>query len=194
MSGGGPAREVEHRSWRRVVALAAALVLALPLLLTGCASLMLPPDEPGGSLTGRLSLRIDGRPERSLSAGFELSGTPAQGQLLLSGPLGTTAARARWSPGQAVLTSGGQDTAFADLDSLAAAALGEALPMAALFDWLRGRAWVGAPASVRADGLAGFEQLGWAINLVRWPEGAVDAVRPAPPSVLVRVRLDRSPS
>ena len=161
--------------------------------LAGCSALAPRPDGPADTLAGRLSLRIDGQPQRSISAGFELSGTPAQGQLLLSGPLGTTAARARWSAGQAVLSSAGRDTPFADLDSLAAAALGESLPMAALFDWLRGRAWPGAQAVARGDGRAGFEQLGWAIDLQRWPEGAVDAFRSTPPTVTVRVRLDRAP-
>ena len=174
-----------------MAALSDALLAAmLASSLAGCSALAPRPDGPADTLAGRLSLRIDGQPQRSISAGFELSGTPAQGQLLLSGPLGTTAARARWSAGQAVLSSAGRDTPFADLDSLAAAALGESLPMAALFDWLRGRAWPGAPASARGDRTAGFEQLGWQVNLARWAEGWVEAVRSAPPAITVRAKLD----
>ena len=165
--------------------------LATGLALSGCALAPVAPDDHSQTLSGRLSVRIAGQPERSVSAGFELSGSADNGSLQLSGPLGTTAARARWSAGQAVLARAGSDeTRFASLDALAAAALGEALPMAALFDWLRGRAWPGAPATARADGTAGFDQLGWQINLARWADGWVDAHRAAPPAVTVQVRLD----
>ncbi len=164
--------------------------LILTLALAGCATPRVAPIHPGETLAGRLSLRIAGQPGRGVNAGFELTGNAQRGELLLSGPLGTMAARARWSDGSAVLTSGGVETQFADLDALAVAALGEAIPMAALFDWLRGRAWAGAPASARSDGVAGFEQLGWLIDLARWPDGAVDAFRAAPPALTVRVRLE----
>jgi len=172
------------RGWpARVSALGAAWLLA------GCASL----GVPAGAdlLSGRLSVRVDGQPERAVSASFELSGSASTGELLLTGPLGTTAARARWSPGQAVLASAGSETAFADLDALATAALGEAVPIAALFDWLRGRAWPGAPATARGDGGPGFAQLGWQVGLARWSEGWVEAVRSAPPTITVRARVER---
>ena len=145
---------------------------------------------PAETFSGRLSVRVDGQAERGLSAGFELSGSAPQGQLRLSGPLGTTLAQARWSPGQAVLSSAGSETRFPDLDSLTAAVLGGPLPMAALFDWLRGRPWPDAPSQWRVDGVPGFEQLGWQIDLTRWPEGWVEAGRAAPPRVTVRVRLE----
>ena len=159
--------------------------------LSGCASLA--PTHAPDVLSGRLSVRVDGQPGRSVSAGFELAGNAERGQLLLSGPLGTTAAQASWQPGQALLRSGGSETRHADLDSLGQAALGEALPMAALFDWLHGRAWAGAPAQPRTDGQPGFLQLGWQIDLVRWADGALEAVRLAPPVVTVRARVERAP-
>ena len=164
---------------------AAALVASL----AACSTLGQPPAADG--LSGRLSVRIEGQPERALSAGFELTGNAEAGQLALSGPLGATLAQARWRPGQAVLVSGTDETRFADLDSLASAALGEAVPMAALFDWLRGRAWAGAPSTARPDGAPGFLQLGWQIDLARWADGWVDAVRSTPPVVTVRLRLER---
>ncbi len=148
------------------------------------------PGVPIETLMGRLSVRIDGQPERGVSAGFELTGNAEQGGLLLTGPLGTTAARASWWPGHAVLASAGTETDYLELDSLVTAALGEPIPMAALFDWLRGRAWPGAAANPRPDGTAGFEQLGWRINLARWPEGAIEAYRAAPPAITVRARLE----
>ena len=158
--------------------------------LAGCASLTPP---PAGLLSGRLSLRVDGQPERSISAGFELSGDAERGSLLLTGPLGTSAAQASWSPGQAVLRSAGSETHHANLDTLGQAALGEALPMAALFNWLHGRAWPGAATQARADGQPGFQQLGWQIDLGRWADGALEAVRLAPPVITVRAKLERSP-
>ncbi len=167
-----------------------AATVAAATLLASCASVGLPSGEPGQTVSGRLSVRVADQPERGISAGFELQGSARQGQLLLSGPLGTTLARAVWSPGQAVLASAGSETRFADLDSLSAAALGEAVPMAALFDWLRGRPWAGATSQARGDGVPGFEQLGWQIDLARWSDGWVEARRAAPPAVTVRARLE----
>ncbi|GCL64141.1 outer membrane lipoprotein LolB [Pseudaquabacterium pictum] len=155
--------------------------------LTACASV---PPPATGVLSGRLSVRVDGQPERAVSAGFDLSGDAERGSLVLSGPLGATAARADWSPGSAVLRSGASETRHADLDSLGQAALGEPLPMAALFSWLRGRAWAGAPSQPRPDGQPGFHQLGWQIDLSRWADGALEAVRLAPPAITVRARLE----
>lgn len=169
--------------WRSVGRISTAFSAAL---LTACASL--PP--PTGTLNGRLSVRVDGQPARAVSAGFELSGDARRGSLVLSGPLGTTAARASWAPGEALLRSGGTETRHADLDSLGQAALGEALPMAALFDWLRGRAWAGAASQPRPDGQPGFLQLGWQIDLARWADGALEAVRLSPPTITVRARLE----
>ncbi len=161
---------------------------AAVVLLTGCASLAPPP--PAGVLGGRLSVRVDGQAERAVSLGFELSGDAERGSLLLTGPLGTTAAQASWQPGQALLRSAGSESHHADLDSLGQAALGEALPMAALFAWLRGRAWAGAPAQPRTDGRPGFQQLGWQIDLARWSDGTLEAVRTAPPVITVRARVE----
>ena len=171
--------------------LMAMLMAAAAGGIAGCASLGVSDRAaPGETLSGRLSVRVDGQAERGLSADFELSGSAPQGRLRLSGPLGTTLAQASWAPGQAVLASAGSETRFPDLDSLATAALGEPLPMAALFDWLRGRPWPAAASELRGDGVPGFAQLGWQIDLARWAEGWVEARRVAPPRVSVRVRLD----
>ena len=159
-------------------------------MLTACAS-RLPADASDGfRLAGRLALRVDGQPERSVSAGFELIGGSQQGALLLTGPLGTTAAVARWSAGQAVLTQAGTETRYPDLDTLAEAALGEPLPMAALFDWLRGRPWPGAPSNGAGGTAAGFDQLGWRVDLSQWAQGLLEARRVAPPAVSIRIKLE----
>jgi outer membrane lipoprotein LolB len=165
-------------------AAASLLVLAL---LAGCATA---PPATVPAVEGRLSVRVDGQPDKSVSAGFALAGSAERGSLLLTGPLGTAAAQATWQPGEALLNSGNGTQRHADLDSLGRAALGEALPMAALFDWLRGRAWPGAPSAPRTDGGIGFEQLGWRIDLARWGDGLLDAVRLAPPVVTVRARVE----
>jgi outer membrane lipoprotein LolB len=172
-------------------AASASIVAALTLMLAGCATPPRPaaPGAPS-PLSGRLLVRIDGQPPRSVSAQFELTGTPAEGALVLSGPLGTTAAQARWSRGTATLKSGDKETRFPDLDSLATEALGERIPIAALFDWLRGRPWSGSAFAPRRDGAAGFEQLGWRISLARSAEGWVEAERATPPAVLVRAKVD----
>ena len=150
------------------------------------------PTAPGDlpPLSGRLLVRIDSQPPRSVSAQFELNGTPAAGTLVLSGPLGATAAQARWAHGEAILKSGGKESRYSDLDSLAEEALGERIPIAALFDWLRGRPWSGAASAPRHDGSLGFQQLGWRINLARASEGWIEAERAGPPAVLVRTKLD----
>lgn len=172
-------------------ALRRGLCVAAASLLAACATPRA--TAPGELLAGRLAVRIDSTPPRSVSASFELSGTPRRGELVLSGPLGTTAAQAHWAPGEASLVSGGQRNEYPDLESLAVDALGERIPIAALFDWLRGRAWPGAASQPRSDGEAGFEQLGWQISLARWQDGWVEARRQAAPVVTVRAKLD-SPS
>lgn len=157
-------------------------------LLAACATV--PPPEAGPALEGRLAVQVDGQPERSFSAGFELRGQAEAGSLVLSGPLGSRAAQARWGVDGVVLDSGGQSRRFADLDSLAREALGEELPLAALFDWLRGRPWPARPHEARRDAGQGFEQLGWRVDTSRRADGLLVAERLAPPRVSVRVRLE----
>lgn len=166
----------------------AALLVIGAAALAGCATR---PPVSSETLFGRIAVRVEGQAERSLSAGFELTGHAAQGHLTLTTPLGTTAAQATWEPGQAWLLADGRRTGYASLDDLAAAALGEPLPIAALFDWLRGRPWPGAPSQPRDDAVAGFVQLGWHIDVSRIDDGWLEARRPVPPAVLVRARLER---
>lgn len=165
-----------------------ALLAAVTLTLAGCATRAPMPPE---ALSGRIAVLVEGQPQRSVSASFDLIGTPASGRLVLTGPLGTTAAQAEWADGSAWLLANGERARFDSLEELAAAALGERIPIAALFDWLRGQPWPGAMHSARTDGTPGFEQLGWRIDLSRWPDGALDATRDGNPSVTLRARLER---
>jgi outer membrane lipoprotein LolB len=169
---------------------------ALLLMLAGLAACSSLPRSTadGEALSGRLSVAVDGgsgAEPRGVSAAFELSGTPQSGRLDLTNPLGSVMARARWAPGEVVLTTPERSTAYPDLDALTREVLGESLPVAALFDWLRGRPWPGAPSQQGAGAEASFEQLGWAVNLARFGEGWVTARRERAPGVTVRARVDR---
>lgn len=161
-----------------------AFVLAVVLALGGCAA---PGPAGAPAISGRIAVRVDSQPPRQFSADFELRGNTEEGLLRLGGPLGTTAAEARWSgTGAALVTAQGSET-FADTETLAAATLGERLPLAALFDWLRGRPWPHAPSEPLDNG---FAQLGWRIDLSRFAEGWIEAHRDAAPAVTVRARME----
>lgn len=172
-----------------------AAVLACAVALSGCASLRSPAlDGLMVAASGRLAIRIDAvQPDespRSSTAFFELLGEPERGELRLSNSLGTTLAVAYWQPGDAWLRAEGETRRFSDLDELTREMVGEPLPVAALFDWLRGRPWPGAASEPLAEGESGFTQLGWRVELARAGDGLITAVRPAAPSVTVRARLD----
>ena len=169
--------------------------LFLSLCLSACATR--PPPVTGEILSGRLSLQVEaqgGKAARSVSAAFELRGDAERGELQLATPLGTVLATASWSPGRASLATAEGRTDFEDLDMLAREALGEALPLRALPDWLHGRPWAGAASAPTAPPRdAGFEQLGWTVSLARLDEGWLLARREAPPAVTVRAKLDEVP-
>ncbi len=169
-----------------------AFALGVVVFAAGCA--IAPTAEPGAQvLSGRLSVRVDATPgiaASSVSAAFEMRGDGRQGQLDLSTPLGSVLAQARWSPGSVVLATPGSERSFTDLDALTREALGESVPIEAMFDWLRGRPWPGAP-SVANPSAPGFTQLGWSVDLARFDEAWIAAQRTAPPAVQVRARLDR---
>lgn len=168
----------------------AALLGVVMLLLAGCATRPAA-DASMPWTSGRLSVRVDAsgeRPASSVSADFDLRGDSRRGEMRLTSPLGSLLATARWSPEGALLDLGRGETRHDDLDSLSRDALGEALPLRALPDWLAGRPWPDAPSQPGADG---FEQLGWTVSLGGLAEGRLDAVRTQAPRITVRVRLER---
>ncbi len=170
------------------------LALWAPLaLFTACATPPAPDptDAMGPWTAGRLSLKADASPDRaaqSLNAAFELRGGAVRGELRLLTPLGSVLAAARWQPGVVQLNTPQGEQRFADLDGLSRQAFGQAVPLAALPDWLAGRPWAAAPHQLRPGG---FEQLGWQVVTERLAEGWVEARRDSPPAVQLRVRLDR---
>ena len=128
--------------------------------------------------TGRISLHVQSDTEQFFSAGFELSGKPEAGELKLTSPLGNVLGVLRWSPSEAVLDSGSRPLQrFDSVDALMLQATGAAVPLSALFAWLRGdNAQVG----------------GWSADLSRQGEGRIAAKRDQPaPRVDLRVVLDR---
>lgn len=137
------------------------------ILLAACAApAARPPGAEGRLWSGRLALTVYSEPLQSYSAGFELSGSPASGELQLTSPLGNVLALARWSPSGAEWRQGDQITRRASLDQLAAELGSAPLPFAALFGWLQGQ-----PQA--ADG--------WTVDLSRQPEGRIVAQRLQPP-------------
>jgi outer membrane lipoprotein LolB len=165
------------------------------MALAGCSTVTPPDEQPSGELlAGRMSVQVaatDTEPSHSLSASFELSGTPQRGRLDMNTPLGSTVARARWSLGAVVLDTPQGQTRHATLEEMTRAVVGEALPVSALFDWLRGRPWPGAVSvAAIAPEPAGFSQMGWKVDLSHFDEARLVASRASPPAVTVQVKLD----
>ncbi|MGV3728874.1 lipoprotein insertase outer membrane protein LolB [Hydrogenophaga sp.] len=148
-------------------------VLVAALLVGACAS---PPTltRPGeASWSGRLALQVQSAPPQSFSAGFDLRGAPAAGELQLTSPLGNTLATVVWTAESAELRQGGQVTRRGSLDELTAELSGTVVPVAALFGWLRGE-----PVDVP----------GWQADLSRQSEGRISARRSTPlPTAELRV-------
>ncbi|HMN21636.1 MAG TPA: lipoprotein insertase outer membrane protein LolB [Ottowia sp.] len=160
-------------------ALSWALVTTILLLVGACASPRASTEAAAlqsGRWSGRLGLTVESEPPQQLHAGFELEGDPQAGRLDLYTPLGSTLAALRWSPGTAVLSQGGQQHDYESLDALAGAATGTALPVRALFAWLRG-----VPEAVD----------GWQVDLSQRASGRLRAWRVTPPpGAELRVILD----
>lgn len=143
-----------------------AALLVTVALLSACATpqrVAVPGEE---FWSGRLAMTVQSDPPQSFSASFDLRGTPATGELQLTTPLGTSLATVMWSPGSAELRQGGQITRRGSLDELTAELSGTPVPVAALFDWLRGRTG---------------DVPGWQADLARQPEGRITARRLSPP-------------
>ena len=91
------------------------------------------------SWSGRLGLQVRDPlgPEQSFSAAFHLQGNPEQGRLDIFNPLGSQIAQLQWHPGGALLIQGDRYTPSQSLQELLRQSLGTALPVQALFSWLR---------------------------------------------------------
>lgn len=163
------------RPWARL----AALCL---LWLAGCAQLPQdPPVRQEDAWSGRIALRVQGQAGQSdgqsFSAQFELHGNAQSGALTLVSPLGSRLAQLDWSDGHARLQSAQQTRSSGSLDALLQDLTGAPIPIAALFDWLKG---IDATAA------------GWQADLSAIAQGRLSARRDAPqPQAVLRIVLDR---
>lgn len=152
--------------------------LLIALLLAACA---LPPRTAVSTnapdlWSGRMALTVEGDAGQSFSALFVLEGGPEHGNLTLSTPLGTVLAALRWAPGHAELRSSHGVQTADSLDALLRDTLGSAIPVQALFAWLRG------DAATAAD---------WQADLSQINDGRLTAVRAQPlPRATLRIALD----
>lgn len=162
---------MSRTAWLAAFALAVVAGCASPPRANG------PADPVAGPWSGRLALQVQDQASQSFSAAFELKGSARSGELALFGPLGGTLAVLAWAPGQATLNSNGQLRQFHSVDALVAHATGSAIPVAALFDWLRG---IDTPVP------------GWRADLSQLGQGRLAAKRiEPPPEADLRVVLER---
>ena len=157
------------------------LALGVALALGGCAQLARTSAAAAPTAShwsGRLALQVEDNSNQPVSAGFDLRGSAAAGEMTLSNPLGGTLAVLAWAPGSATLRSaGGQQQQFDSLEALAAHVTGTPIPVAALFDWLAG---IDTPVA------------GWQADLSQLSQGRLRARRVQPlPVADLRLALDR---
>jgi outer membrane lipoprotein LolB len=149
-------------------------------LLAGCATApkpSAPADLASGPWSGRLALQLKDQPGDAFSAGFQLKGSAKTGELSLYSPIGGTLAVLSWQPGHAVLRSSSKTREFDSVDALVAQVAGAAIPVGALFDWLRG---IDTPVA------------GWRADLSQLAQGRIAAKRYEPaPEADLRVVLER---
>ena len=111
-------------------------------------------------------------------------------RLDLVSPLGQTLAVVTSTPSGATLDLPNKPPRNApEVDTLMEDALGFALPVAGLRDWLHGKATAGSPASATHDAqgrLATLAQNGWKVRYVDWQEPADRSTQPR------RIDLDRA--
>lgn len=151
-----------------------ALGVAAACLLAACTTPALYKPQTG-LWRGRLALNTEEDRPQSFSASFELTGSAEQGELEIYNPLGNIVAKLFWSPGMATVNTGSEQRSSASLDELVAQVFGTAIPVQALFAWLQGDAQA---------------VVGWQVDLSRYAQGRISAVREQPlPRANLRVVL-----
>lgn len=122
-------------------------------------------------------LKVQSEPAQAFSADFDLQGDAQVGQLAFYTPLGNTAARLDWNALGARLQTAGETRQFESLDALTRHTTGTTLPIASLFEWLKG----GEPLTP-----------GWQVDLRDLPDGRLSARR-LPPEIPAdfKIILDR---
>ena len=160
----------QRRAWLSVCGLAL-------LTLAGCATPRPPAADTAAFWSGRLALQLQSTPPQNWSVSFELQGSAEHGQMVLLSPIGTSLARLSWTPQTAWLEQGQDKTESSNLQSLSQRLTGTDLPIAALFEWLEGKA---------------ADVPGWQVDLSAHPQGRLTASRNTPaPETVLRILLDR---
>lgn len=114
------------------------------LFIAGVASVMLgcaatPPNTDGAAqqvFRGRMGIKVQGQPDNSWSAGFQLTGSADAGQMRLVSPIGTTLALARWAPQEASIERGQTIQRYSDASAMVRELLGADFQMTQLWAWL----------------------------------------------------------
>lgn len=176
------------------------------LLLAACAT----PQKIAGSgpgaqafdRIGRFAVSVEHRDgtRDAVQGGFAWHDAGRELLLDLANPLGSTLARVRVLPGEAIMTrSNGETETASSPDGLVDQVLGSPIPVAGLRDWLRGQTGA-APVSGLQKNDAGqitqFQQAGWQIALSRYdregPRLLQLSRREASRDISVRLVIDES--
>ena len=159
-------------------ALACKLLLVC-LTVSGCALSRPEPIAPADfRLGGKIAVR--GGAE-AFSASFDWAQRGETYDVEFWGPLGQGRVRLRGDAARLTITDArGVTSAGFSVGPFMEAALGWAVPIAALPHWIRGRYDPGSPVAgerrARDGSLTSFEQFGWVVELSRWRPSALGEV------------------
>ena len=162
-------------------------VLSAVALLSACAVLVPPPEQPVArplrndisrfSLSGRVAVRNG---EESLSANIEWRhGGDGTDRILLTSPLGQGLAELNADAAGAHLeTADRQSFSAADLEGLSEQVFGAALPLSSLPRWVVGQVW-NAVEALQIDGRGrpqSFLDRGWRVAYLHYEADTADAL------------------
>ncbi|CAG2139459.1 Outer-membrane lipoprotein LolB [Cupriavidus yeoncheonensis] len=183
----------------------ALFCLGAPMLLAACASVApsrgFDTGETAASrhYTGRFSANYVryGRDE-GVQGSFRWEEQGRNVRLDLLSPLGQTLAVVTATPSGATLDLPNKPPRNApEVDSLLEDALGFALPVAGMRDWLHGRPSAGRPANATRDAqgrLATLAQDGWSVRYVAWQDAPASAQTTAARPRRIDLERDRGPT
>jgi outer membrane lipoprotein LolB len=120
-----------------------------------------------------LTLKVQSEPVQAFAADFDLQGDAQAGRLSFFTPLGNTAARLDWNTQGAQLQTTGDPQQFESMDALTRHITGTVLPVANLFDWLKG-----------VDSVTP----GWQVDLRALADGRLSARR-LPPEIPAELKI-----
>jgi outer membrane biogenesis lipoprotein LolB len=167
-------------------------------------------DEPGHvhtiesamapiELQGQVAVKLGAwgqDPARGVSFGFFYQGQVDAGGISLMTPLGSQVAQIDWTRTSATLKrvgpGGSEEIRAGNVDELAEAALGEALPLRTLTHWMQGQPDPIHPHA-SASAPSTFMQLGWLVDTSQHQQGRILAIRHGQPGrrdARILVRLD----